>query len=181
MGERFPAIILIGGQVPRSLIPDLIDVINASDVGLLWGGRVCFDGHDSLIAVLDEQGHLILCDDEASYGVFQDLECFLQNNNIAFDRHSDARYEYDGELVSFRPAVHNVESQMWKFYATQDGDRLVLFNLVSQVRDILNQDLHGERVQEARKLLDDILGPVIPPLPRFEVIPGLSKTTSEVL
>jgi hypothetical protein len=167
MSERFPAVITIGGKIPRKLIPDLIDVINTSGAGVEWGNHNTFEGLETLTEVVGNNDHLVLCDDEARYGEFEDLECFLRNNDIPFDRHSAAWYEYDGDIVSFRPKSSDNDNETWHFHATQNGNRMVSFDKVSKVRDLLIQD----QILEAAFLLNDILGDAIPPLPKFEVIP----------
>ncbi len=42
---------------------------------------------------------------EAAWGAFPDLESALVKAGIAFDRHSDAKYEYNAEVRYFRPAT----------------------------------------------------------------------------
>ena len=37
--------------------------------------------------------------------MFEELEAFCVKHGIAFDRHSDARYEFDAENVSFRTGM----------------------------------------------------------------------------
>jgi hypothetical protein len=45
---------------------------------------------------------LSICDSEARWGRFEDLEAFLVSYDIPFDRYSDGKYEYDPEWISFR-------------------------------------------------------------------------------
>ena len=60
---------------------------------------------EQLLRALDEKGHLVLADVEARFGMFEDLEAFCVEHGIPFDRHSDARYEFDAENVMFRPGM----------------------------------------------------------------------------
>ena len=45
---------------------------------------------------------------EASWGEWPELESLLVAEGIAFDRHSDGKYEYDPETRYFRPATADV-------------------------------------------------------------------------
>lgn len=103
MADRIAAEISIGGPIPRSLVPELCDVIQAEGVGLEWGDRAF---HPKTQADLERalcDGYLVLRDDEASNGQFDDLEDWCQEHGLAYDRQTEPKYEYDGELAQFRP------------------------------------------------------------------------------
>ena len=49
--------------------------------------------------------HLEMEDDEARWGMFEELEAYLTEQAIPFDRVSDGKYEHSPELRRFRPRV----------------------------------------------------------------------------
>src|SRR5262245_54111510 len=97
MSDHFPALIESGGPLPRSLVPDLLACVHAE--GLRWDW--CEDAMtartpEELLVELQQHDSEVLSvgDDEASGGMFSGLEEFLVQHGIAFDRRSDAKYEY---------------------------------------------------------------------------------------
>ena len=48
---------------------------------------------------------LVLEDDEAAYGMFEELEGYLVEQAVPFDRASDGGYEHSPELRRFRPCI----------------------------------------------------------------------------
>lgn len=109
MSERMSAEILIGGQVPRSLIPELCAKITAEGVSLDWGDP-CFrptSAQELLENCVEHEDSLVLqlCDDQASWGEFKDLEAFLVEHSIAFNRFTEGRYEFNFEWAAFRPGA----------------------------------------------------------------------------
>src|SRR5688572_25011286 len=109
MSTRMAAEIWIGGQVPRKLIGKLRTQIAVTGVALEWG-----DAHfepestaDLLAALRDTEGVrlLWLCHEDARYGQFPELEEFLEKQGIPYDRATDDKYEYDSELVQYRPGM----------------------------------------------------------------------------
>ena len=49
-----------------------------------------------------------LTDDQARWGRFEELEEFLEEHRIPYRRRSEAKYEYDAELVEYRPEMGTV-------------------------------------------------------------------------
>ena len=80
MADYFPGEITIGGRIPTALVADFVGEVASA------GGKVGGfgdEGHDfnaknteELLALLDENGHLVLSDDQARYGMFEELESF---------------------------------------------------------------------------------------------------------
>jgi hypothetical protein len=107
MPETIGAEILIGGQIPGDLVPELCAAISREDISLEWGDT---SFHPDTVADLlsnrteyEDSQVLRLCDDQARLGRFEQLETFLQRHGIAFDRFSEGKWEYDPEWVAFRP------------------------------------------------------------------------------
>src|SRR5207244_3871454 len=117
--DYFPGQIQIGGSVSRALAEGLAKAITDARVSLEWGGTdFSPEAADGLLVGVDADTKLLqLYDDQAKYGWFEELEAWLAEHNICFDRQSDARYEFDGQAVSFRPGLGTITST-----ATQDGD-----------------------------------------------------------
>src|SRR5581483_815343 len=95
------------GKLDPKLVPQLCDAIALEQVALDWG-EGSFDPGTAgdLLAALTPRKKvrlLRLCDDQARWGRFEQLEDFLVGHGISFDRSSDGKFEYDPELVVFRP------------------------------------------------------------------------------
>jgi len=103
MGERFAAEITIGGEIKEELISPIAGLLDAENVQPGWG-----EGSYNNAAEIEAEIRAGVCRfrvDEQSWGEFPELEAFLEENNIAFDRQHAARYEYQGEVVKFRPGM----------------------------------------------------------------------------
>lgn len=108
MSEHLPAEIKIGGKIRRSVTETLCKVIAGEGVALDWG-EACFRPQtvdDLLSARSDDNDDVVvlrLCDDQASWGEFEELETFLRDNDIAYIRYSDGKYDLDPECAAFHP------------------------------------------------------------------------------
>ena len=112
MSDRFPGEITIGGSIPRRLLDKLAEKIASEGVSIDWQYALDKAAVRKAIDAAAEHSETVrFTDDEASYGQFEDLENWLTSHGIDFDRHSDARYEYDGENAygrdRKRPVVMN--------------------------------------------------------------------------
>lgn len=107
MSEHMPATIWIGGQMDRTLVSRLCEVIVQEQVSLEYGeDRFGPETEKDLLAARTEnEGTLVLqlCDDQALWGCFETLEQFLQHSGIPFDRQTDANFEFGACLAQFRP------------------------------------------------------------------------------
>lgn len=130
MSDRFPAEITIGGDIPRRLLNELAGMIASEGVSLDWQYVLDQPAVREAIEAAAAKGETVrFTDDEACYGQFEELESWLTRHGIDFDRHGDARYEYDGENAygrgRKRPVIMN---------ADQSGDPQVS---IEEVRNIL--------------------------------------------
>jgi len=110
MSEHIATEIWIGGRIPQSLVLRLCEAIRREGVSLEWGDaffQPCTAGDLLAVRKADDREVplLWLCDDQARWGQFEAMEEFLRSEGIAFNRRSDAKSEYDGELVMFRQGV----------------------------------------------------------------------------
>ena len=166
MADRFPGEIHIGGTLrPADRDPDDVDAFLAqcSELPTQWGEP----GHGGALTletigeVIDpDTGWITFRNDQACYGVFEELEDLCCRLSLPFDRNSDARYEYDGELVRWRPGMERplVEN------ATQSGHALIHRERVAACLAIFRDG----RVEDGIKALQDLVPEVALP-PKFEV------------
>jgi hypothetical protein len=108
LGEWFNASVRIGGKMPRSLLPDLLDAIEQDGGGLDWdeGGITEAD----LIAAVAPNESLLITNPQASYGQMDAIEAFCRENGLAFRSACDAHYELAGEVHHWRPGFERVLS-----------------------------------------------------------------------
>jgi hypothetical protein len=106
------------------------------------------------------------------------LEGFCRKHGIAFDRHSDARYEYDGEVVSWRP-VPGGEGVETAYKATQDGVPLVPLEEVEKIKQALRQKKYKKALKLAEKLAPDVAE--LPPLSFTDTEVRLDEDDEEML
>jgi hypothetical protein len=100
MADHFPAEISVGGNIPRRLLDELGDMIASEGVSIDWQHPADKAAVRAAIEAAAAQSQTVrFTDDEARGGQFEDLENWLTSHGIDFDRHNDARYEYDGENV----------------------------------------------------------------------------------
>jgi len=130
MSDRFPAEITIGGRIPRRLLDELAGMIASEGVSIDWQYTLDKAAVQKAIEEAGAKGETVrFTDDEACYGQFEDLENWLTSHGIDFDRHSDARYEYDGENAHGRgrkrPVIMNSD---------QSGNDLVSAEEVRRIR-----------------------------------------------
>ena len=138
MSDRFPGEITIGGSIPRRLLDELAGMIASEGVSIDWQYTLDKAAVRKAVEEAGAKGETVrFTDDEAVCGQFEDLENWLTSHGIDFDRHSDARYEYDGENAHGRgrkrPATMNSD---------QSGNDLVRAN---EVRRILASQAPADR------------------------------------
>jgi hypothetical protein len=171
--------IRIGGKIRQDLVPGLCKAIREERLSFDWGDT-CFDpdSAEELTEACDERDGvrlLCLCDDQASYGQFSILEKFLVEAGISYRRHSDAKYEYDAEIVEFRPGLGQVV-----FVSNNDGEFLVpLENLarVATAIDKATETAEGQtalellrRLRNLQQLAHETRPIIVPPLEAFEIV-----------
>ena len=105
MSERIPASITIGGEIKRKTLEALVEFIGQAGVGLNYG-ESHVDPKEAMTVIMASQGSTVrFCDDQASWGLFNDLETFCRKNKVDFDRHSDGRGEFPAAEVFCRSGV----------------------------------------------------------------------------
>lgn len=89
--------IQIGGDVPRSLVEKLLELL--SEEGAIDAPE------ESELPAPDTDGVLSFENNEAPGGAFYALEEFLEENGIDFDRQSSPSYYYDPEDICVRKGI----------------------------------------------------------------------------
>jgi hypothetical protein len=176
MSDHFPGEIRIGAKIAAALLEGFLQEVTATGASVGDYGDTPFDCKtaEELREALDESGHLHLADAEARYGQFEDLETFCVEHGIPFDRHSDAKYEFDAENVRFRPGMEHPQ----QVFSNNNGDDLVdtaqlrpvAAELARLVTAGLGRDELLAAVREASTRLDSLLPPEIEPLPALEIV-----------
>ncbi len=171
MSDRMPAQITIGGTIKRSLVEELCGQITESGAGPEWDGGVKVRDEAELRRLIGKDGTITLYDCEARYGEFETLEAFLREHEIPFDRHCDAKYEYDGMLVKYRPATG-----LHEYLATQDGEQTIngveIDEVASQL-DGIEQMPHEQLLAVAAQVRDELrslVGTDVPDVPPLVIV-----------
>ncbi|MEW6048083.1 MAG: hypothetical protein AB1609_16685 [Bacillota bacterium] len=112
MAERIPATLWVGGSITREQYEEIKRLIEQ-------------EGEPFLSTV--EPDSLVCGADNALCGEFRDLEEYLVRHGIPFNRHTEAKYEYDATLRVFRPGMFDEYAP-----ANQDGNVVVLAEDVRQ-------------------------------------------------
>jgi hypothetical protein len=160
MADRMPAKLTIGGPIPRSLVKDLCEKIRGESVSLDWDEELFEPASEADLQEALEDGRLVLCDSEAIWGRFNDLERFLDRSHIAYDRHNSAKYDNEAELIRHRPGLGIFVDQ-----SNDSEDILHSDKDVQQVRALLKD---GNLAKAMAKL--DAMCPDVPELPPFTVV-----------
>ena len=156
MSDHFPGEITIGGSIPRRLLNKLAEMIASEGVSIDWQYAIDQAAIRAAIETAAAKGETVrFTDDEASYGQFEDLENWLTSHGIDYDRHSDARYEYDGENVHGRGRKRPVVMS-----ASQSGYDMVG---ADEIREILaGKDQSDQQLALVAKLV--AVPPAITPI-----------------
>lgn len=163
MADYFWGEIEIGGPVPLSLVERLLGEIGQHVDRDSIGTRFTAADPASLLAQLDENtGLLHLVNEQARYGQFEELEEFLRNHEIAYDRRSFGKYEFTPEEARFRPGMDEPAVRL----LTHDDTPVADWRDVHEARKLLE----GGHAKAALAKLCQVLGPEVPPLAPFEIV-----------
>jgi hypothetical protein len=179
MSEPILAEISIGGRIHRELAGNLLTAIRDQRVSLEWGdARFEPQTPEELLwacQVKEGVRVLWLCDDQANYGEFRQLEAFLVGAGIAFDRRSNATFQFDAEVVQFRPGMSPV-----KYPSDSSGRPFVPAALMASIAKALDQAADTAEGQTSLELLRRLRGlqqlvhehvpRALPPLAAFEIV-----------
>jgi hypothetical protein len=105
MADRMAAEIRIGGEVSKALAKKLCAAVRDAGASLEWGGGAFSPADVKELLESNAEGHLHLYDDDRAWGEFLELEEFLRERKIPYDRQTACRYEYDAEEAIYRPGI----------------------------------------------------------------------------
>ena len=111
-------------------------------------------------------------------GYYTDWEEFCREHNLPFARFSDGKYEYDPEMVEFRPDLTNKSD---RYLLCDKGQNVVIradafAEVIGQMAKLVLKD--GESQDAAKQLkkwhlafnkLADLIPQKYPPLPEFTI------------
>lgn len=163
MSDRYCAWIRIGGRIERSKIEPLLGEVQSSGVSLVWGEPAFEPASADALVDATKDDTLQLCDDQASYGEFPELEEVCRELGLAYTRFCEAWCGYDAEIVEWRPGM---KEPLIRTCSNEDSD-IVLVDATT-VNEALTA-LEAGQIQEAIAKLRSLC-PQIPDLPPFEVV-----------
>lgn len=129
MAEYIPAVIHIGGPLPDDRLSELFAAAVEDGVTNVDGGPIGDEG--DLEALIDGKRPLMLMDPDASYGRLPALEAACEHIGLTYRRSSDAKYEYEAEIVSWAPGM---EEPRWT-RGSQDGTAVIGLATVRKLLD----------------------------------------------
>jgi hypothetical protein len=166
MADRMSVELEIGGLIPRRLVDDLIAAIRSEELRLY-----CDEGPfraataDELLKLSRRDGTpgtLHLQEHEVAWGHLEDLEEFLVKNGIAFDRWTEAKYEYDAEVVQFRRGMRR---PVW-IATLQNKEPVIAVRALKPIEKALARG----QADRALKALKRAVGRVVPPLEPLRIV-----------
>lgn len=163
MSERMSAWIQIGGKVPRSKAEELCTAISSARVSLEWGDATFEPKSPEELLSVRKDDRLCLCDNEASWGEFTELEETCRELGLPYTRCSDSNGTYDAERVDWRPGMEQPHSRTC---STESGEKVLVAE--ESVRSALDA-LEAGNAPGAKRILQSLC-PLIPPVPPFEIV-----------
>lgn len=174
MADRFPGHITLGGTIVIETIEqrEAVNTLLAQfsqDTGHAWGES---SWHETITTgnyqkFLDKLGYLEGFDDQATYGMFEEIEDDCRAVGIGYSRHSSARYEYNAEIIEWRPGMEAPFAQI------SDEDGVINVPGLTVETAVI---LIGEgRTDEVVEMLKQALGKHIPALEPLKIIDNAPK------
>lgn len=157
MAEYMPASILIGGQLDADQVAELHAAV-ARD-GAVYADDGGIANESELADLIDGAGPLHLIHVDASWGKLPALEAACEMLGLTYQRRSDAKYDYEAEIVSWAPGM---TEPRW----TQGSQAGAAMTPLDAVRDILDAPgaSDAEIVARLRAELAGQMPVVVPPL-----------------
>ena len=163
MSERFCTWIEIGGQVDRSQVGPLIKAITEMGVATDWGEPTFEPEVAQQLLDVRVDGRLRLCDEQARYGEFPELEKACRRLGLGYRRHCEGWCGYDAEILDWRPGMDEPLAR-----TGSNANCETAFVDVNEVKTALTV-LEAGRVSQAIDLLRQLCRDITP-LPPFEII-----------
>ena len=163
MSERYCAWIRIGGRIERSKLEPLLAEVHSSSVSLDWGEPSFEPASADALVDAKKDDTLQLCDDQARYGEFPELEEVCRELGLAYARFCEAWCGYDAQIVDWRLGM---KEPLIRTCSNEDSDIVLVDG--ATVKEALAALEAGRTEEAARRLRDLCLE--IPDLPPFEIV-----------
>lgn len=163
MSERLSTWIRIGGRVKRSRLKPLLKAICDAGVRTDWGDAWFEPKAADELLEAKQESHLYLCDDEARYGEFPEIEKVCRRLKLSYRRQCDGGCVYDPELVDWRPGMKDPVAQ--RASTEHEGEALILASAVKEALALLEADKVRPAINKLKKLCM-----VVADLPPFEIV-----------
>jgi len=175
--DRFPALILIGGDVPASLAPELLGKIQDDRAMIDWKDVDPPNTVEALLGSASKHGgYLRLCSSYADYGEFDNLERWRHAHRSPYRRSSDAYCEYDATLQIYDGGVASPKDFLMHDQSEYGKICVPAATLKTFIEEYEadRRALPVERIGEAADCMIDSIksaaGLDIPPLPPFRIV-----------
>ena len=162
MSERMSGWIQIGGKLPRSSAEQLCIAILTNRVSLEWGDATFEPKSLKELVAARKDERLWLCDNEASWGEFPDLEQACRELGLAYIRCSDGASTYDAKRVDWRPGM---KEPLSRICSNESGNKILVAE--ESVRQAL-EALEAGNAPGAKRILQS-LRHTISPVPPFVI------------
>ena len=162
MSDRFCAYIRIGGPLPRRRVPELLKAVVNANASFEWGDCCLQPTTEAELLQARHKGKIYLCDAEARYGEFPELEQACQTLGLAYTRCSEGKYEYDALVVDWRPGMKK------PLVRVGSSSSEATYVPVAKVKKVLHH-LEAGQVRKAKEMLRTLCSE-IPRLPVFKIV-----------
>jgi hypothetical protein len=163
MSSRFCASIRIGGTIEASKIEPLVLAIRAAGVACEWGDATFEPQTHQELLDARKDGHLWLCDEQANYGEFPEIEAVCRKLDLGYTRHSEASFDSDAELLIWRTGMKKPIVRAGS--NINEKDTFVPNEAIRRALALLERGHIDKALRTLRNLCPDI-----PELPPFEII-----------
>lgn len=167
MPDFMPAHIYIGGEVTLAQLTAMLPIIREEGCDFEWSGdtKTDFTRVADLLDNLDDE-HLHLGTSHSAGGMFEALEKFLRTNDIAYNRFSSGESDIDASVNFYRKGF----KEDIDLTTTSGGDPVILASTAIEAFNALKVG----NVHAALEVLAPYQKYVVPPLPPFQLIDGVS-------
>jgi len=186
MPDRYNASIRIGGTIDRttdsqcdpemSALNVMLAMINGADVSHEWGDAVaviCEGEDDELLQYTNDNGLLEFKGESVINGEFDELETFLREHDIPYNRSTCAYGGYLGEDVYWMPGMEQPLVILGDDHGTDYVSRediSILLHTLKEGRDADTfVDMARELVHTAIEKLEEVC-PDPPDIPPFKIV-----------
>ncbi len=163
MSERYCTFIEIGGRIHRSQLEPLLTAIREDGVRTDWGEPDFEPQAADELLEGQKDGRLRLCDEEARYGEFPQVEQACRELGLAYCRHCEGTYGNDAWVAAWWPGL--AEPVGHRSSNEHPGDIVIP---ASEVKEAITM-LESGHIQPGIDLLKQAC-PDLPDLPPFEVV-----------